>query len=80
MKTFEERLKGAKENDLDDKIWLIACFSGKMIKLCAKYGFPDDEDMFIYLVEYFLRDLDKFVIYEGDRSIHKRGWKNSDCK
>ena len=63
MKSFEEHLRGAKAHNREDKIWLVTCFSGKMAKLCAKYGFPDDEDMFVYLIEHFLRDLDRFVIY-----------------
>ena len=58
MKSFEEHLRGAKAHNREDKIWLVTCFSGKMAKLCAKYGFPDDEDMFVYLIEHFLRDLD----------------------
>ena len=45
MKSFEEHLRGAKAHNREDKIWLVTCFSGKMAKLCAKYGFPDDEDM-----------------------------------
>lgn len=57
MKSFEEHLRGAKAHNREDKIWLVTCFSGKMAKLCAKYGFPDDEDMFVYLIEHFLRDL-----------------------
>lgn len=44
MKSFEEHLRGAKAHNREDKIWLVTCFSGKMAKLCAKYGFPDDED------------------------------------
>lgn len=47
MKSFEEHLRGAKAHNREDKIWLVTCFSGKMAKLCAKYGFPDDEDMSI---------------------------------
>lgn len=47
MKSFEEHLRGAKAHNREDKIWLVTCFSGKMAKLCAKYGFPDDEDMLI---------------------------------
>ena len=50
MKSFEEHLRGAKAHNREDKIWLVTCFSGKMAKLCAKYGFPDDEDMFVYLI------------------------------
>lgn len=46
MKSFEEHLRGAKAHNREDKIWLVTCFSGKMAKLCAKYGFPDDEDIF----------------------------------
>lgn len=45
MKSFEEHLRGAKAHNREDKIWLVTCFSGKMAKLCAKYGFPDDEEM-----------------------------------
>lgn len=60
MKSFEEHLRGAKAHNREDKIWLVTCFSGKMAKLCAKYGFPDDEDMFVYLIEHFLRDLERF--------------------
>lgn len=45
MKSFEEHLRGAKAHNREDKIWLVTCFSGKMATLCAKYGFPDDEDM-----------------------------------
>lgn len=52
MKSFEEHLRGAKAHNREDKIWLVTCFSGKMAKLCAKYGFPDDEDMFVYLIEH----------------------------
>ena len=44
MKSFEEHLRGAKAHNREDKIWLVTCFSGKMAKLCAKYGFLDDED------------------------------------
>lgn len=44
MKSFEEHLRGAKAHNREDKIWLVTCFSGKMAKLCAKYGFPDDEE------------------------------------
>ena len=39
MKSFEEHLRGAKAHNREDKIWLVTCFSGKMAKLCAKYGF-----------------------------------------
>lgn len=49
MKNFEEHLRGAKAHNREDKIWLVTCFSGKMAKLCAKYGFPDDEDMLVVL-------------------------------
>lgn len=45
MKSFEEHLRGAKAHNREDKIWLVTCFSGKMATLCAKYGFPDDEDI-----------------------------------
>ena len=55
MKSFEGHLRGAKAHNREDKIWLVTCFSGKMAKLCAKYGFPDDEDMFVYLIEHFMR-------------------------
>lgn len=44
-----------------------------MAKLCAKYGFPDDEDMFVYLIDHFLRDLDRFVIYGDDHTVHSGG-------
>lgn len=50
MKSFEEHLRGAKAHNREDKIWLVTCFSGKMAKLCAKYGFPDDEDMFVLIL------------------------------
>lgn len=70
MKSFEEHLRGAKAHNREDKIWLVTCFSGKIAKLCAKYGFPDDEDMFVYLIEHFLRDLDRFVIYGDDHTVH----------
>ncbi len=73
MKSFEEHLRGAKAHNGEDKIWLVTCFSGKMAKLCAKYGFPDDEDMFVYLIEHFLRDLDRFVIYGDDHTVHSGG-------
>ena len=80
MKSFEEHLRGAKAHNREDKIWLVTCFSGKMAKLCAKYGFPDDEDMFVYLIEHFLRDLDRFVIYEYQKArgikIHPGLWKD----
>ena len=62
MKSFEEHLRGAKAHNREDKIWLVTCFSGKMAKLCAKYGFPDDEDMF-----------DRFVIYGDDHTVHSGG-------
>ena len=54
MKSFEEHLRGAKAHNREDKIWLVTCFSGKMAKLCAKYGFLDDEDhplSFVVMVE-----------------------------
>lgn len=51
MKSFEEHLRGAKAHNREDKIWLVTCFSGKMAKLCAKYGFPDDEDILFHYVE-----------------------------
>lgn len=50
MKSFEEHLRGAKAHNREDKIWLVTCFSGKMAKLCAKYGFPDDEDIFLKII------------------------------
>ena len=49
MKSFEEHLRGAKAHNREDKIWLVTCFSGKMAKLCAKYGFPDDEDLQMHI-------------------------------
>ena len=73
MKSFEEHLRGAKAHNREDKIWLVTCFSGKMAKLCAKYGFPDDEDMFAYLIDHFLQDLDRFVIYGDDHTVHSGG-------
>ena len=70
MKSFEEHLRGAKAHNREDKIWLVTCFSVKMAKLCAKYGFPDDEDMFVYLIAHFLRGLDGFVIYVDKYTGH----------
>ena len=76
MKSFEEHLRGAKAH----KPWrtksgfVERVFLGKLdLTLCAKYGFPDDEDMFVYLIEHFLRDLDRFVIYGDDHTVHSGG-------
>ena len=29
--------------------------------------------MFVYLIEHFLRDLDRFVIYGDDHTVHSGG-------
>lgn len=77
MKSFEEHLRGAKAHNREDKIWLVTCFSGKMAKLCAKYGFPDDEDKFLYRLLWAsefreLKEFDAAPLCPKNRRAHTR--------
>ena len=43
-------------------LWLLGLYFNKLVNVCAKYGHAFDEDMFIYLVEKFIQDVDDFEI------------------
>ena len=62
MSVFEQHRLGAKANNKDDMLWLLGLYFNKLVNVCAKYGHAFDEDMFIYLVEKFIQDVDDFEI------------------
>lgn len=62
MSIFEQHLLGAKAHNNDDMLWLLGFYFNKMVSACAKRGHAFDEDMFTYLVERFIQDVENFEI------------------
>lgn len=62
MSVFEQHLLGAKAHNNEDMLWLLGLYFDKIISVCAKYGRTYDEDMFTYLVEKFIQDVENFEV------------------
>lgn len=72
MAIFDKHFIGAKNHNQDDLLWLVACYYGTMMDLCAEYSYWGDEDLFGLLLEWFWSDFERFKIRKDTKnSAHK---------
>ena len=71
---FEELLEQFSQDELNEKSTVKGQFTSYIIRRMEWHAIRyAAKNMFVYLIKHFLRDLDRFVIYGDDHTVHSGG-------